>query len=260
MTKAKKRFGQNFLHDHNMINKIIMAIRPQAGQHIVEIGPGLGALTEHLIDENHQLDIIEIDRDLIGKLELQYGQQSQCRIYSADALAFAFDELIIKEEKLRIVGNLPYNISTPLLFHLANFTDVIDDMHFMLQKEVVDRIVAEPSNKSYGRLSVMMQYYFQVQSLFPVSRHCFKPIPQVESAVLRMQPHREKTVDVKDEQQLETVVRLAFNQRRKTIRNSLKTVITAQQLDLMGINPTARAEDLGLKDYANISNFLYKKW
>ncbi len=258
MTQAKKRFGQNFLHDQSVIQHIVHAIDPQPEQHFVEIGPGLAAITRYLMAASINLDVIEIDRDLIADLKTLFADNPRYRIYNADALTFSYDQLVFQQEKLRIAGNLPYNISTPILFYLLKYISIIEDLHFMLQKEVVDRIVAEPNSKIYGRLSVMIQYHFQATELFSVSRHCFKPVPKVESAILRLVPHQQKELIASDESLLAEVVRLAFNQRRKTIRNSLKSQISAQQLEAIGINPTFRAEQLWTKDYVNISNLLHK--
>ncbi|MBL4608538.1 MAG: 16S rRNA (adenine(1518)-N(6)/adenine(1519)-N(6))-dimethyltransferase RsmA, partial [Pseudomonadales bacterium] len=180
--RARKRFGQNFLHDPQVIQNIIQSIAPQKGELIAEIGPGLGALTENLASSGCQLKLIELDRDLISKLEIHYANASNVDIYQADALKFDFNSLSSAPHSLRLVGNLPYNISTPLIFHLIDHVDIIQDMHFMLQKEVVQRLAAKPGNKNYGRLSVMVQYFCEVENLFTVGPRAFNPAPKVDSA------------------------------------------------------------------------------
>ncbi|NOY62622.1 MAG: 16S rRNA (adenine(1518)-N(6)/adenine(1519)-N(6))-dimethyltransferase RsmA, partial [Gammaproteobacteria bacterium] len=188
--RARKRFGQNFLHDGHVIARIVAAVRPRPGQQIVEIGPGQGALTEPLLDAAGELDVVELDRDLIPLLEQRFNAQQTLRIHQADALKFDFSTLRgdCADAALRVVGNLPYNISTPLLFHLLSFSGLIKDMHFMLQKEVVDRLAAQPGGGDYGRLSVMMQYHCQVERLFVVKPGSFTPVPKVDSAIVRLTP------------------------------------------------------------------------
>lgn len=260
--RARKRFGQNFLTDDTVVARIVMAINPQAGDHLVEIGPGLGILTEALLLQVPEMDAVELDRDLIPKLTQRFGKDAdndrkktgKLNIHTADALKFDFSLLVKNAQPLRIIGNLPYNISTPLMFHLLENKAVIKDMHFMLQKEVVERLAAAPANKSYGRLSVMMQYHCQVESLFNVPPQAFSPPPKVVSAVVRLVPHQQPPVTVNDVQMLETVVTQAFSQRRKTLRNTLKKMIAAQTLSELGIDPTRRAETLSLKEFAAITN------
>jgi 16S rRNA (adenine1518-N6/adenine1519-N6)-dimethyltransferase len=254
--KARKRFGQNFLHDHNIIYTIIAHIQARENQHWVEIGPGQGALTAPLLAQNVQLDVVELDRDLVELLQRKFSQQPKLKIHSADALNFDFAALAQSDEKLHIIGNLPYNISTPLMFHLLESCDCIADMHFMLQKEVVDRICATPGSKQYGRLSVMMQYYCQGECLFEVPPESFEPIPQVMSAIIRLIPHLQPPVIVTSVESLNQVVTQAFSQRRKTIRNSLKNLLTEEQIAGLGINPSVRAETLSLEEFATLSNFV----
>jgi 16S rRNA (adenine1518-N6/adenine1519-N6)-dimethyltransferase len=255
---ARKRFGQNFLHDQGVIGRIIRAINPQHGQHLVEIGPGLGALTEELLDAcQGELDVVELDRDLIPVLRTQFFRYADTfNIHEADALKFDFAGLKQDERPLRIVGNLPYNISTPLIFHLLSFNGLIQDMHFMLQKEVVDRLAAGPGDNHYGRLGIMAQYYCRVEPLFIVPPGAFSPAPKVDSAIVRLVPYAEPPVPAKDVKQLQNVVRTAFGQRRKTLRNNLKQLISAEQLEALGIDPGLRPERLTLAQFVAISDAL----
>lgn len=254
--KARKRFGQNFLHDHNIIYSIIAHIQARENQHWVEIGPGQGALTAPLLAQKVQLDVVELDRDLVELLQQKFSSQPKLAIHSADALMFDFAALAQEGEKLHIIGNLPYNISTPLLFHLLESSHCIADMHFMLQKEVVDRICATPGSKQYGRLSVMMQYYCQGELLFDVPPESFDPIPKVMSAIIRLIPYTEPPVEINNMKVFEQVVAEAFSQRRKTIRNSLKNSLSEPQIAAAGINPGARAETLTLAEFAALSNLV----
>jgi 16S rRNA (adenine1518-N6/adenine1519-N6)-dimethyltransferase len=254
----RKRFGQNFLHDHNIIYNIISSIQAKSGQHWVEIGPGQGALTEPLLTAGVRLDVVELDRDLVVLLTDKFKQYPNLKIHSADALKFDFSALVDNEQKLRIIGNLPYNISTPLMFHLLDNAYCIEDMHFMLQKEVVDRICAVPGSKKYGRLSVMMQYYCAAELLFDVPPESFDPVPQVMSAIVRLVPHQQPPVAVNDIDNLNRIVTQAFSQRRKTLRNSLKKMITEEEFAALGIDSTLRAENISLADFAGLSNLLQK--
>jgi len=247
----RKRFGQNFLHDQNIINKIVSAIAPRPDDAMIEIGPGRGALTFPILDVVEQLDVIEVDRDLI-----QWWQEKSIEkltIHAVDVLEV--DLCALKKDKsLRIIGNLPYNISTPLLFHLFQHLDCISDMHFMLQKEVVERMVAQPGSKTYGRLSVMTQFYCQAQLLFSVSRHAFNPPPKVESAIVQLVPNPEH-IKI-DADRLGQVVKQAFSQRRKTIRNCLKNWFSTEQLEALNIDPTARPETLDLESFIRLAEAL----
>ncbi len=251
----RKRFGQNFLHDSSVIDKIIAAIDPGENDHIIEIGPGKGALTVHLVEKVARLDVIEIDRDLAAMLEKQFNStRAGLHLHLQDALTL---ELVtFNSNNLRIVGNLPYNISTPLLFHLLDQTRYISDMTFMLQKEVVDRMVARPNSKTYGRLSVMLQYACEVESLFTVKPGAFNPAPRVDSAVVRIVPNADKIARVQQAQLMARLVRDAFSQRRKTIRNSLKSYADEGLMMELGIDPGARAENLTVEDYIKLSNRL----
>jgi 16S rRNA (adenine1518-N6/adenine1519-N6)-dimethyltransferase len=252
----RKRFGQNFLQDHNVINNIISTIQTKPGEHWVEIGPGKGALTEPLLKKGLRLEVVELDRDLVVLLTNMFRQYSQLQIHSTDALKFDFSALVDGNERLRIIGNLPYNISTPLMFHLLDSAYCIDDMHFMLQKEVVDRICAAPGSKKYGRLSVMMQYYCDPELLFVVPPESFEPAPKVMSAIVRLVPHQQPPVQVNHMDMLNRVVTQAFSQRRKTLRNSLKKLIDENAIIALNIDPALRAEELSLNDFAKLSNLL----
>lgn len=254
MTKhiARKRFGQNFLVAKDVVADIIAAIAPKSGDNLVEIGPGLGALTAPLLEKLDVLHVVEIDRDLIARLRTQYPPE-RLTIHEGDALSFDFASL---GHDLRVIGNLPYNISTPLLFHLAQYAGRVRDMHFMLQREVVERMVAEPGGGEYGRLSVMLQYRFAMELLFPVPPEAFDPAPKVESAIVRMLPRPQAALAAKDEAVFARVVSAAFGQRRKMLRNTLRDLIGAADLAALGIAPTVRAEELAVADYVTIANTL----
>ncbi|MFZ5594342.1 MAG: 16S rRNA (adenine(1518)-N(6)/adenine(1519)-N(6))-dimethyltransferase RsmA [Pseudomonadota bacterium] len=252
----RKRFGQNFLHDQAVIHNIITSIDPQPSQHLVEIGPGKGALTRHLLRATGSLDVVELDRDLIPLLERECAGLGELHIHQADALAFDFAALAVDAKPLRLAGNLPYNISTPLLFHLMEQIQCIQDMHFMLQKEVVDRLAAAPGSKDYGRLGVMIQYYCAVEPLFVVHPGAFFPAPKVDSAVVRLVPHAAPPVEVASRANFSRLVAQAFSQRRKTLRNTLKGLLTGEQIRAQDIDPGLRAEVLSLAQFARLSNAL----
>jgi len=254
--RPRKRFGQNFLHDQSVIEHLVAVIAPQPNDALVEIGPGLGALTCPLLERLTALDVIELDRDLLAPLQQRCAGLGELRIHAADALSFDFSRLALAGAKLRIVGNLPYNISTPLLFHLLTQAEVVRDMHFMLQKEVVDRLAAEPGTADYGRLSVMVQYRCAVTSLFRIGPGAFTPAPKVESAVVRLVPHAVPPVVVRDTEVFERVVKQAFAQRRKTLHNNLKGLLDDVQLHSVGIDPGLRAERLTLAQFAALSNMV----
>lgn len=255
--KARKRFGQNFLKDERIIERIITCIAPKESDCLVEIGPGLGALTEPLLQQAGKLDVIEIDRDLIPVLKTQFFSFSGFNIHHGDALEFDFITLK-KDKPLRLVGNLPYNISTPIIFHLLKQPDIIEDMHFMLQKEVVERLAATPGGKDYGRLSIMAQYHCNVESLFIVPPHAFNPEPKVDSAIVRLTPHKQKPYIAQCEDKLAQVVREAFHMRRKTLKNNLKSLISSEELKELGINSALRPEKITLEEYVSIANTLTK--
>ena len=249
---ARKRFGQNFLVDSGIISAIVSAINPQRSDAVVEIGPGLGAITEPLLQRVDHLHVVEIDRDLIARLKKQHSPE-RMTIHEGDALAFDF---AIIGQRLRLVGNLPYNISTPLLFHLADYAETVYDMHFMLQKEVVERMVAEPGDADFGRLSVMLQYRFWMEWLIDVPPESFDPAPKVDSAVVRLIPKPLSELQAKNPDKLGKVVLQAFSQRRKMLRNTLKGTLDDTGFAALGIDPTRRAEDIPVEDYVRIANYL----
>ncbi|MCT8786507.1 16S rRNA (adenine(1518)-N(6)/adenine(1519)-N(6))-dimethyltransferase RsmA [Glaesserella parasuis] len=257
---ARKRFGQNFLHDQNVIHNIVAAINPQQNQFLLEIGPGLGALTEPVADLVDHLTVVELDRDLAERLRHHPFLHQKLTVIEQDALRFDFrayfDSLALNGKAVKVFGNLPYNISTPLMFHLFKFHDLIQDMHFMLQKEVVKRLCAAPNSKAYGRLTIMAQYYCQVVPVLEVPPTAFKPAPKVDSAVVRLVPYKTLPYPVKDIYWLNRVTTQAFNQRRKTLRNALATLFSVEQLEALGVDLNARAENLSLADYARLANWL----
>lgn len=255
--RARKRFGQNFLHDTGVINRIAAAVHPTPGDHLVEIGPGQGALTESLVDSGCRLDVIELDRDLVPGLLAAFSLKPGFKLHSADALKFDFASLLQGQERLRVVGNLPYNISTPLIFKLLENAGIIQDMHFMLQLEVVERLAAGPGSKNWGRLGIMAQYHCQVENLFEVPPEAFSPRPKVQSAIVRLTPHREPPWTACDESTLRQVVQASFAQRRKTLRNNLKGFISDGGLRELGIDPGARAETLELAQFIDIANTIH---
>lgn len=249
---AKKRFGQNFLTDQAIIASLVSAIAPITDDVMVEIGPGLGALTKPLLKKLNLLHVVEIDRDIISWMEKEYAKLS-IQIHNSDALKFDFTSL---GEQVRVVGNLPYNISTPILFHLLDNIHHITDMHFMLQKEVVERMVASPSTAAYGRLSVMLQYKLNMSYLFTVPPEAFEPAPKVESAFVRCVPFATLPVTANDEAFFAKIVLAAFSQRRKTLRNTLKPFMTDADFTAVDINPQLRAENLSVAEFVRIANHL----
>ena len=251
--RPRKRFGQHFLKDPGVIDAIIHAVGATKSDTVVEIGPGLGAITRSLAARAGTLHAIEFDRDLITKLNREYDGAANVTVHEADALRFDYSSL---GDSLRIVGNLPYNISTPLLFHLLNYRDCIVDMHFMLQKEVVDRMAANPGSKSYGRLGIMLGCHFQIDALFDVAKEAFDPPPKVTSAVVRLAPLPAGTYVINNEDRLSRLVATAFSQRRKTIRNSLSKVVDEAQLVDAGIDPGLRPEAISIADYVRLANAL----
>jgi len=251
--RPRKRFGQNFLHDADVVRRIVEAIDPRPGHFIVEIGPGQAALTGALIERAGHLHAIEIDRDLAAGLRTRFPAR-QMTLIEADALTFDWSALATGP--LRIVGNLPYNISTPLLFALMPFAESVIDQHFMLQKEVVERMVAAPGGKTYGRLSVMLQFRYRLTKLFDVPREAFKPVPQVTSSLVRMQPIATTELPNVDAAAFARVVAAAFGQRRKTLRNALFELLTTEQIIDSGVDPQARAETLGVQSFVELAHRL----
>ena len=249
--RARKRFGQNFLNDSGIIQLIVNAIQPSTKDHLVEIGPGKGAITQELLPACQQLDAIELDRDLLPILQNRFAEETHFNLHSADALKFDFCQLQ-QRQKLRIVGNLPYNISTPLIFHILDKRECIQDMHFMLQKEVVDRLAASPNSKAYGKLTIMTQVQCEVAPLFEIPPEAFDPAPKVHSAFVRLTPRQQPLVSNDEFAQFEKLVTAAFAQRRKTLRNNLKKLIdidqAQQQIDL-----SRRAETLTIENFLTLT-------
>ena len=252
---ARKRFGQNFLHDQQVIDRIVASIAPQADDLLVEIGPGQAALTRPLLESGAELHLVELDRDLVKVLKEKFAGHSNITIHSGDALRANLPELT-GHRPFRLIGNLPYNISTPLIFHVLQWNKLVVDMHFMLQKEVVDRMAAGPGSRTYGRLSVMTQYRAQVTPLFDVMPESFSPVPKVRSSIVRLKPLAEPPVDAGSFDQMKMVVSAAFSKRRKTLRNSLRELMDADQILATGIDPGQRAEQLSLSQFAALARSL----
>ena len=253
--RPRKRFGQHFLHDPEIIRRIVHSIAPAPGDRLVEIGPGEGAITLPLLQATGQLEAVELDRDVIEILEARAQGQGELVVHSADALRFDFAALA-GDKPLRLVGNLPYNISTPLVFHVLTASPVIRDMHFMLQKEVVDRMVAPPGNRTYGRLSVMVAATCRAETLFDIGPGAFRPPPRVWSSFVRLVPHAEPPADIPDPAAFGRVVSTAFAQRRKTLRNALKGLLDAGAIQAAGCDPGARAETLDVASFAALARAL----
>lgn len=251
--QPRKRFGQNFLVDANVVLKIIQSIQPRTEDHIIEIGPGKGAISGGLLASGARMDLIEIDRDLVEILNTKF--QDKVAIHSADVLKFDFASLW-KGQPYRIVGNLPYNITTPLIFKLMLHTELIADMHFMLQREVVDRLVADSSMPAYGRLGIMAQYHCRIEKCFDVPPQAFNPPPKVRSAVVRLVPHTTLPFPVEDEAILRSTVTTAFSQRRKTLRNALKSVLSEDAMASVGVDASLRPENITLEQYVAMANLL----
>lgn len=251
-SKPKKYLGQHFLIDQQIIAKILTCIAPKLGDNILEIGPGRGALTQGLLNQVKKLTAIEFDSDLIPHLIQKCMPLGTINIIQADALTLSLNTLT--HAKLRIIGNLPYYIATPLLFHFLAQRNLIQDMHFMLQREVADRLTAQPGTPAYGRLTIMIQYYARVKTLFTVAPEAFSPAPKVYSAFVRIQPYGKLPHLAQDEQLFSTIVRTAFNQRRKMLRNSLRNILSDNQLSALKIDPKQRAQTLTLADYVKLAN------
>ena len=248
--RPRRRFGQNFLIDAGYIERIVEAISPHPSDRVIEIGPGLGAMTGPLLERLDSLHVVEIDRDIVAHLAARFPGE-RLVVHQGDALKFDFGAM---GSGLRLVGNLPYNISTPMLFHTASFAACVRDCHFMLQEEVVDRMAAKPGGKSFGRLSVMLQYRFRVEKLFDVPPRAFRPVPRVNSALARLTPHAVLPARAQDESLLAQVVNKAFSQRRKTVRNALADYATAQELAALGLDAQLRPENLSLEDFVRVAN------
>jgi 16S rRNA (adenine1518-N6/adenine1519-N6)-dimethyltransferase len=254
--RARKRFGQHFLTDPAVIDAIIGAVHATEDDIVVEIGPGRGAITDTLARCAGHLHVVELDRDLAARLRSRYADDTKVTVHEGDALKFDFGEL---GERIRVVGNLPYNISTPLLFHLLDYRECIVDMHFMLQKEVVERMAAVPGSKAYGRLGIMLGCHLAVESLFDVPPEAFDPPPEVNSAVVRLDPLPPGTFEIDNEAALSALVAKAFMQRRKTLRNSLRDIVAAEDFEAVGIDPGLRPEQLPIADYVRLGNYLERK-
>ncbi|RUR08464.1 16S rRNA (adenine(1518)-N(6)/adenine(1519)-N(6))-dimethyltransferase RsmA [Legionella sp. km772] len=249
----RKRFGQNFLHHGTVINEILQAINPQAGDNLLEIGPGLGALTLPLLKRVQHLTAVEIDRDLQQYLREHPATQGKLRLIPADALTVDYHQF---GSNLRVIGNLPYNISTPLLIHLLDYCPSISDMHFMLQKEVVERMAASPGTKDYGRLSVIIQYYCEVEHLFNVPPEAFDPQPKVDSAIVRLTPYQNSPYGLVNKDALERIVAASFAMRRKTLNNNLKGIISAAELQELNIDSSKRPEQISVAEYVQLAKFI----
>ena len=254
--QPRKRFGQNFLHDQAVLARMVQSVNPQPGERLVEIGPGQGALTCPILDLHGHLTAIELDRDLIPLLSEKCAPIGELTLIEADAMKYDFSALASVTGKIRLFGNLPYNISTPILFHLSEYAGVITDLHVLLQKEVAERIAATPGNKNYGRLSVMMQTRFDTTLLFDVGPGAFRPPPKVTSTFLRLKPHAKPVVHISDPDQFAALVTSAFSQRRKTLRNSIRHLLSIEQISAGGIDPSRRAETLTLEEFAILGNML----
>jgi 16S rRNA (adenine1518-N6/adenine1519-N6)-dimethyltransferase len=257
---AKKHLGQHFLHDRRIIDNIVLAVDPQPGDRLVEIGPGQGAITFPLLDRHGELTVIEFDRDLIFPLTEAARAHGTLEVIHRDVLTVDFTALArnagVEGSQIRLVGNLPYNLSSPILFHALDHAIAIRDMHFMLQKEVVDRMAAGPGSKVYGRLGVMLQAYCHVTPLFDVPPGAFRPPPKVDSAVVRLVPRKPETIEVQDPELFSAVVRDAFGQRRKTLRNALSNQCDATTIEAAGVRPDARAEQIEVADFIRLANSL----
>jgi 16S rRNA (adenine1518-N6/adenine1519-N6)-dimethyltransferase len=251
--RARKYFGQHFLHDRNIIEKMLTAIAPQSEQHFVEIGPGRGALTVPLLQRCQKMDVIEIDRDLVTKMKAELTDP-RLTIHQGDALKFSLDGLRTSDSRMRLVGNLPYNISSPLLFHFLDSGELFDDIHVMLQKEVVARMAAKPGNKIYGRLTVALAARCNVQPLFNIKPGSFTPPPRVESTFVRLTPDAAQRARINDEIAFDRIVRQAFNMRRKRLANALRGLITESQIGALGIDPDIRAEQLHVDSFIALGN------
>lgn len=259
MHRARKRFGQHFLHDFLVIDRIVATVAPQTSDHLVEIGPGQGAITGSLLASGCMLDAVELDRDLVPVLRQQFHHYTRCQVIEADALTLDFSKLQRHAEPLRVVGNLPYNIATALIFRLLDCHAVIQDMHIMVQREVAHRLSARPCSKAYGRLGVMAQYYAAVEPLFDVSPDAFVPAPKIMSTVVRLVPYRELPCPAHCVATLQKLLRVVFGQRRKTLRKSLRHWLSQQQIEALGINSHARPETLSLAQLVSLSHAIEGK-
>ena len=255
--QARKRFSQNFLRDPRIVERIIQAIDPRPGETTVEIGPGRGALTRPLLASGADLHMLEIDRDLAARLQLEFGQRANAHLHVGDALDMDFSA-IANGQKFRLVGNLPYNISTPILFHVLQWSSLVVDMYFMLQREVVERMAATPGTKAWGRLSIMCQYHCSVTQLFTVPPEAFSPAPKVQSSFVRLLPHAHPPVQIKSMESFRKLVGQSFTMRRKTLRNCMRGLLETGQIESAGIDPGLRPESLGLAQFAALANLMVR--
>jgi 16S rRNA (adenine1518-N6/adenine1519-N6)-dimethyltransferase len=251
--QAKKRLGQHFLHDPIVIEKIVRLIDPQESDVILEIGPGPGVLTRQLLAQVSHLYAVEVDQDMADHLRNEFTAD-QLTLFHQDVLKFSLDNIPHPDAKLKVVGNLPYNISTPILFHLIKSIEQIQEMHFMLQKEVVDRMAAGPGSKNYGRLSVMLQYYCKVEPAFNIGAGAFKPKPKVQSRMVTLRPYTKTEPVALDEKDFATIVKMAFEQRRKMLRKSLQPALSAEQIDTANVSSESRPEQLSLDQFVDLAN------
>lgn len=258
MSRPRKHFGQHFLHDKNIIAKIIGAIAPQPTDCFVEIGPGRGAITAVLLERVRKLDVIEIDRELASLIADQFANP-RLTVHQADALKFDYRQIIAPEGKLRLAGNLPYNISSPLLFHILSYSSLFQDMHVMLQKEVVARMTAAPGNKTYGRLTVAIAARCRVEALFDIKPGSFTPPPRVDSSFIRLVPDARQRARIDNEAAFDQTLAQAFNMRRKRLANALKTMLTESEIDSLGIDPGHRAEQLDIDAFIRLGNLFSAK-
>ncbi len=257
MHPIRKRFGQHFLCDQAVIDQIVAAINPKPSEQIVEIGPGLGALTLPVLAKAQRMDAIEIDRDAIAALSVSALSVGELNIHESDILKFELSSIRRDDQLLRLIGNLPYNISTPLIFKLIEQRQHFLDMHFMLQKEVVDRMAASPDTADYGRLTVMLAPWLKIEPLFDIGPQAFRPPPKVMSTVVRLTPHTHPPFIIKDHETYARIVAAAFSQRRKTLRNALRTIMTAEQIESAGVDPGLRAEVLPPQSFAALAEQLH---
>ena len=257
-TKAKKFLGQNFLQDENIISKIVRLSNINKKDTVLEIGPGLGALTRHILATTKNTNVVEFDSQVIPTLIENCEPYGELTIFNEDFLKFDLDK--ISSDKIKLLGNLPYNISSPILFRVVEISDKVIDAHFMLQKEMVDRICATPNNKSYGRLSVVMQYHFQCSSVMNISPEAFYPKPKVDSSIIRLKPIENK-LELNDYKLFESIVKQSFAQRRKTLNNNLKPILKEKNIlaEDLPINTKLRAENLSVEDFANLANYLSQR-
>ncbi len=256
MHSPRKRFGQHFLHDQAVIQHIVAALDPVKNEHLIEIGPGQGALTLPVLKRVGQLEAVELDRDILATLKERTQRAGELHVYSADVLEFDFAAIHKDNRQLRVFGNLPYNISTPLIFHLLTFANIIEDMVFMLQKEVALRLAAAPRSEDYGRLSIMVQYHCETDLLFDVSPEAFFPPPKVMSSIIRLVPYKDVPYPAHDYALFASIVKQAFGQRRKTLRNSLKKMVDDAMWEQLQLHSDQRPEELHVKDFVAISNWL----